>query len=219
MAEELSNYIEDDWNDNALNNRSNPEKGIYYSYSDGGTGNLLKGVYRPRWDVADANPLTVSNNINISNTYNDDGRRGIIQTPSVLTIGSWSFDLTVSGIPSNYGNSLYITLMEDVPYTYINNSDALMFWTTPASDYVIIAKMIGGSTTILIRYDKTWSDGTFSYETTRDSYGNFELFEDSASKGTATDTFVPDETNSMSISYRDEETTGPDFAIDNLLVR
>ena len=87
MAEELTNYIEDDWNDNSLTNRSAKEKGLYYSYSEGGTGDLLKGVYRPKWKVMRGSPTVTSGELVIQS-----GDYPYIQTQSKITTGSWSYD-------------------------------------------------------------------------------------------------------------------------------
>ena len=186
MAEEIANYIEDDWEDNSLTARSNPEKGLYYSYSDGGTGDLLKGVYRPKWTVTRGN----SSKINASNgelviESTGDDNNVCVATPSNISIGEWVFDYHHDD--ARYGGFAFISTGDvhgGVPQYRVITTDS-----TYSSDR--LQKDTGSSATNLIDYG---SSGAFTetWRITRNSYGNIEWLRDGQSVGTTTDSFSPE---------------------------
>lgn len=186
MAEEIANYLEDDWNDNALNNRSNASKGYYYNYHTGGTGDLLKGVYRPEWDYyKSAGRLTVTNG-EIQVDYDGSGSVDIIETPSQFYVGSWQFDWQLDPLGGDNNQ---------INHFSIHNGDRSSDFPPNSYEGHIaeggtykLQKVSGGTQSNLITPGWTNDTNVHTWKHTRDSYGNFELFFDGTSQGTATDT-------------------------------
>lgn len=175
MAEEIANYIEDDWNDNALNSRSNAERGYYYNYHTGGTGDLLKGVYRPRWIIANGSPSASGGTLNLPA---GDSTQQAVQTPSELSVGKWQYDFQFQERTQSANRGLRLVL--------INPSASAVYSVQIQTDGDFELHVDDGGQTILI--SGSWGADTSLYtiELTRDSYSNWELFRDSTSQGTAT---------------------------------
>jgi len=180
----LNNYIEDDWDDNALSGRTNPSKDVYYSITESGTGDLLKGVYRPRW--RNVVPIFTSNSGNISavNSELSLNTESAAATSSNVDVGSWKHDFRLS----SSGNTTNIGARQ------IHQDDNNHVYTIARADgtnYKLYKKVSGSNFKII---SATWPNDTswHTHELTRSSYGEYELFFEATSKGTATDTFLPD---------------------------
>lgn len=208
MPNELPNYIEDDWNDNNLSGRSSADKGVYYAYSDGGTGDLLKGVYRPVWEILAGAPYA-SGGVLVSN---DDSGSDAIATPSKWTTGSFRYDFTwVGTIDSAWNPSI---LAQDTTTNNGRCKNCYFDYYTDTSPSVRFYKNEGGSATQLISGDWQVDKNPHTSEITRDSYGNFEKLHDGSSIGTTTDTTY---TSSNYIHFGGGKKMG-EINIDNLQV-
>lgn len=179
MAEEITNYLEDDWDDNALSGRSNSEKGIYYQYGDGGAGDLLKAVYRPLWTVTGGNPSVQSGSVVFGGTDAD-----AIETPADMQTGEWEYDFTWTD--NQDWDTFSFKIFQDG-----SNHFRFELKSDNADPDFKLVKIESGSSSHII--DSSWEDDQGIQHTvryTRDSYGEFELFYDGASQGTGTDTFT-----------------------------
>ena len=175
----LTNYLEDDWDDNSLTGRTDPQKDVFYQYSTGGTGDLLKGVYRPRWETESGSPSASSGYVAATN--------GVVKTPSEVTVGEFTVEhrLTQS-IGDDFSDAFdFIAQNSGTYYRYYKADNTGS--PTPSARLDV---SVGGSSTTLISW--SWAhDTVFHTESvTRDSYGNFEAFEDGQSEGTVTDTQI-----------------------------
>lgn len=209
----IDNYIEDDWGDNSLTGRTNPEKDVYFSRTDSGTGDLLKGVYRPQWSSG-GNVATSENNM--ARVGRSGGNPGFIQSPSVASVGRFSYD--VQRISSSSSNGLSIQFLQDSKLTDgdfdVPNQYSLYAKNPTGSEYRL-RKRDSDSTTNLV--NATWTSDTslHTLEATRDSFGNLEFFEDGTSKGTTTDLFIFD-VNFTAIVCFDNDSG---YYVDNLLIK
>lgn len=175
----LSNYIEDDWDDNALSGRSQPIKDIFYQYGTSGAGDLLKGVYRPRWNVDSGSPSASNQQLELP-----DGSTTpqVVSTPSTFTTGSWKTDFQVASSTSSGVTEFWI--MSQEAQTTPNNA----YRTRATNDGTYdTRKRSGGTDTTLITGSWPNDTATHTSTTTRGSHGEFELFLDGTSQGTATD--------------------------------
>lgn len=204
----LNNYIEDDWDDNALTSRSNPEKGLFYQYGDGGTGDLLKGVYRPRWEVT-----TGTVNATNSELLLQGGTSAQCRTQSILTVGSWQVDIEYQ---SGASAGTYICfLFEENFGTGTRPNQGYYFKVSNSSQFDIRKNDNGTYSTVV----SDSSDFNFTNLATclveRDSYGNFEGFKDGSSIGTGNDTQFSRADGRLAM-YNG---TGSDITIDNFAVQ
>lgn len=191
VLEEIGTYIEDDWDDNALTNRTDNTEGYFLHPSDGllsgdfEAGDALKGVYRPEWKIQTGS-FTVADQYAESAGNLEDA----ISTPSSFSVGSWEADVQMV---SNTGDlELFSLAFMDQDST---DFDANV--STPDNGYTIEARDNGdlrlvvrsGGSNSSITVGSSWSVDTdfHTYRATRDSYGSFELFFDGTSKGTGTD--------------------------------
>lgn len=174
MVEEINNYIEDDWNDNAVTNRTNASKGYYYNYHTGGSGDLLKGVYRPRW-------IAETGSISASNGKLQLGTDALAVTPSDITVGTFqvNFTLSNSGTLGTHGcDWLRIDGNNRYSSTYDGNQG------------YALDKVVNGSGTELLTASYSQTETQREDRMTRNSYGNIETFTDGSSNGTTTDTDI-----------------------------
>ena len=181
----LNNYLEDDWDDNSLTGRTGAEKDVFYQYGTGGTGDLLKGVYRPRWD-------SISGSFTTSGGALQSTSNASVTTPSEATMGSFSMDYQISGSDGD---------AEEVDLGFMCPSPDVTSLLKPQNGYMIrlyrsslsnsdfnIAKMVGGTFSKIIDTSATATTDPLTLRADRDSYGNFELFEQGTSQGTGSDT-------------------------------
>lgn len=178
--EEKINYIEDDWNDGSLSGRTNASTGFFKEKNDSGsTGNLIKAINRPEWNVTDAT-VTANNRLqtdpnNDSSSTSDDQ----VNVNSEITVGTWSWE---SNLPDTTG-SLGLLLM-----IFIDSSNLYSVAWASSNDNYEFSKTVGGAFTELITGPVNTTTGTFfSHKVTRDDFANWEAFFDGSSYGTTSD--------------------------------
>lgn len=190
MASELTNYLEDDWDDNALTGRTNPSKGWFKQFGTGGTGDVLKGVYRPRWETESGSPSASGGVLQLPD--GSSTRQGV-SSPSKFNTGAWEFDFQFSSTPTSGENFRFAyfavslandsgSVIDEGYNTFYSEAGAITLERRdPSSNTTVIS---GGS----------WGNDSNSHtaKTTRDSYGGWELFNDASSQGTGTDTALTD---------------------------
>lgn len=177
----LTNYLEDDWDDNSLTSRTSASKDVFEQIGDGGAGDLLKGVYRPRWETESGSPSATNNELQLS-----DGSTTVqaVSTPSAFTVGRWEWDHDYNTNPTSGGTRLYFIAQN----SGADPNDAYAIEVLHDTNLDLI-KDSGGSESTLINGSRTDNTSTQNYDVTRDSYGGFELFNDGdVSQGTSTDT-------------------------------
>lgn len=213
MAEEINNYIEDDWGDNKLINRDSDKKGLYYSYNQTGTGDILKGVYRPRWTHSiDSGSLTIENGkIKFSAGSNTDR----LNTPSNLESGVFKYEQDWISVGNDYGA---------IPFYFITDgsnpegtpNNALRIKPNDNGEYKM-DKVNSGSFTRVV--DGSWaaSSGYYVFKVERNSYGNISIFENGASRGTNTDSYLPSEVNLSSLVFSGSNSNS-DIHLENLQI-
>lgn len=212
MAEEINNYIEDDWNDNSLTSRSASEKGYYYNYQDGGTGDLLKGVYRPRWESTGA-----GGSISSSNGYIQVARDGTssvtksASTPSAIIPTEISWELYLTGQSTNKMQSISI-ITDEEPRENMGNEVSCGF---DSADPRALSIAENGVTRNILSTPTVASDTWHTARVTRSTYGEYEVFSNGSSVGTVTDSFTP---NPGYIGVKTIHTNATTRA-DNLLVQ
>lgn len=220
----FNNYIEDDWDDNALTGRSASQKDVFYSFSDGGTGDLLKGVYRPYWNEIVTTDLNIQNGELEFTLNSNDGTESVnISTTTNLTVGEWSRDIKFASDSTDNSNNGNISDFLFIS-TDNNGRSSSNCLTMTVSNYSSnsnrwqLSKTDNGTTTELIGATPTPPTSYTTQRVTRDSYGNFELFRGGVSEGTTTDAFLP-EPNYAIIACYDHEGSGVHIFMDNLLIK
>ena len=186
---EIENYLEDDWNDNSLTNRSANEEGYFLHPSDNlvansdvEAGDVLKGVYRPDWTIEIGTPSASNNRLELPNASSTSQA---VKTPSEFTAGLCSFDRTLNSSTST-GAFRFNIIKEDSNNWWADNLDA-------GNPHEGLAKKESGTFSQVISTGSGGSVGTntHSIKITRDSYGRWEYSKNGTSQGTTTDTFLP----------------------------
>lgn len=185
MASELPNYIEDDWGDNALSGRSSASKGVYYNYHAGGTGDLLKGVYRPVWEVESGSPVAENGILNLKN---DSGATSTLAVPAALAVGSWSFDWKLTNTSITDSVDASISLLSQNTQRKNNEYRLTAYFADTGEDAHLQHWDSSGANTTLVTWSPARDTSWHTYRATRDSYSAWEAFADGTSQGTATDT-------------------------------
>lgn len=181
--QELTNYLKDDWGDDALTGRTNPETGQFLEQTSGGVGDLLKGMYRPEWKAESGSPSASSGKLQLSAGGTTSQT---VSTPSNLTTGSFELKFQFNSDPTNgafhhsficSNNSLSASVSTDAGYEMRPVHDGSYYLTLRDN----------GTATNLI--SSTWADdlNQHTITSTRDEDSNFELFLDGTSQGTTTD--------------------------------
>lgn len=179
----LNNYIEDDWDDNSLTGRTGAEKDVFYQYSTGGTGDLLKGVYRPRWEVESG--YVEANNSQLEVPPGDTTTQNVTTT-SEMSVGSWSLSWVFETVISSGGVRINFMPGELLGSNLVPNNSIFIDINNFESNYDLIKRISGTNTRVIT---STWPVDTnnHSSKVTRDSYGGAELFFDGTSQGTTTE--------------------------------
>lgn len=183
---EITNYLEDDWDDNNLTGRASTTEGYFLHPSDGlisdmEAGDALKGVYRPEWTTQSGSPSATNQELQLA-----DGSTTVqaVSIPSVFTVGRWQWDHDYNSNPSSGGTRLYFIAQN----SGADPNDAYAIEVLHDTNLDLI-KDSGGSESTLINGSRTDNTSSQNYDVARDSYGGFELFNDGdVSQGTATDT-------------------------------
>jgi len=186
-------YMGDDWNDNKLTSRDN-------AATVATALDKIFQTFRPEWTVI-SGTITTAN----SRVEGDASGSNKVQTSSSITEGTWEVDIIVLATGS-YQN-IYFIYQDSSNHWIAGNS-------TPGGTRAWhVRKVASDSETDIIQSNWTEATGTYALKVTRDSSGNFELFVDGTSKGTATDTWLPTQ-NYIVLELGDDNAS----AMDNLKV-
>lgn len=216
--EERNTYIEDDWNDDALEDRSGSEEGYFLHPSDNllsaddvEAGDVLKGVYRPDWET-----VTGSQNPGVTDSRleHDFDASTVYSTASNFTTGDWSMDFKFTTLGNDFDHLWLYFIYQDSDNHYrtdINDGGSA------DEDSLSFDKVKDGDQTREFRADWSTDEDEHTTNVTRDSFGNFEYLIDGSSKGTVTDGFLPNPTE-LRIEFSDSG--GGSYAwVDNLEVK
>lgn len=186
-------YLFDDWKDNLLTSRRWDDKMVFP------VSELDK--YRPDWTTESDSP-SASGGVLVLPDGSTTAQQ--VSTASGFTVGTWEKDFTIISATTAGACNLF--------FIWTDNSNTLRVSIESDDDYMLV-KIDGGTTTILV--SSTWDGDTTQHTTkvTRDANGNFELFYDGVSQGTATDTFLPSTRDLSFLNNADSEVD-----IDNLKV-
>ena len=164
--------ILDDWSDNKITSRDNA-----VTTATGFTDRFGK-TFRPEWTV-DATGWDATDTELLSSS---DG--ATISIPSTFNIGTWEYDAKIAA-PSSVQIEFVMLLMWVDSDNYIRHAIS----TNNSTHQVDLSKKVAGALSTLITHDNS-SDTMHTYKITRDGSGNFEIFDNGVSKGTATDTDI-----------------------------
>lgn len=208
---ELSNYIEDDWNDNSLTSRSNTVDGVFAHPDANEAGDVLIGRYRPEWNVTNGSPTASSGVLNLNNSSGTDT---VMVIPSNMSVGSWQYDWTLTNTDTSNAVTIQYHIMSQTTTALQDGYESTTYYSGTVESWHLDVRQGGGSTTTIINGSNTKDTNTHTREVTRDSYSNWEMFNDGVSAGTANDsTFTSGE---YEIIYGQAGTS--DFTADNLVV-
>lgn len=180
--QERSNYLEDDWNDNALTARTSPEEGYFLHPSDGLTGtgdyepgDALKGVYRPDWEIESGSPSASNGELVLPP---GDTTNQTIAQPAEFTSASMEDDVYHT---DHSGGRMDLT-------PRLRNGDSEYTFSVDAYDDVYVYSYDGsGGTRIIESTNNMTYSAWVKWRLTLDSYANWEAFKDGTSLGTTTD--------------------------------
>lgn len=178
---EITNYLEDDWDDNSLTNRTNADSDVFAHPSSNEAGDVLIGRYRPEWTTENGSPTATNSRLELS-----DG--DLLATKSEQDTGEFSFDFQTNG--DDTGGISFSFIKQTTQYRNGKSSYTGYYnYIQGDGGTFSIARTDSGSfgTNVV---ETSWSGDNSSFHrsrVTRDSYGDFELFLDGTSKGTGTD--------------------------------
>lgn len=167
-------YAMDDFGDNnATSTRSGVATTQYVNPTDG----ALTAEYRPQWTLEGGSASAANQEM----TVGSGG--GYVSIPTTHTTGSWEIHFRFDTAPSS-----------GELQTFLRRKDASNQWRVRTQDTgsLLLDSDEGGTNSTLV--SSSWpvdtNPHTIRAERTRD--GDWELFFDGVSEGTAADTFVPD---------------------------
>lgn len=215
---EITNFLEDDWGDNALTSRSSTSDGVFAHPGANEAGDVLIGRYRPEWTTAQGNVDVTGGVLEWSQSV--DGRSEI-RTSSKFTVGLWEVDFHYTTL-GNSGDQVILGLMDEVPDVNTSGEPVSEGYQTNIADngnYSLKELSSGTSTDVI---SASWGGGSgntnsHTCKITRDEYGSFELFEDGSSKGTATNTDHTEST--ILLLFYHSSAGGSVVETDNLVVK
>lgn len=215
--EEINNYIEDGWDDNSITGRSNPDEGYFLHPSDNllsndyEAGDALKGVYRPEWTTQSGSP-SASNGV-LSLSAGDTTQQSIL-TPSEFTAGTWETDYKFTNTPSSGGICMVI-MAQSTSLDGVGRPNNCYFgYNHFNGDYHLYLNNGGSATNIITTISLGVPESFATMKISRTTRGNFELFHNGTSQGTATDTT---HTGSRYNGYGSNTDVSSDY--DNLVVQ
>lgn len=212
---EITNYIEDDWDDNNLTGRTGSEEGYYLHPSDNlisdvEAGSTLKGVYRPDWTVGQGSLSASSGDIVLS-------PGDVLKTPSKLTVGSWSYDYTLLNVSSTlYHRFSFMGTGSVDSNQLIVNGYSIYIDNQSTGGFQLIRLDSTGDFNTIIDHSPSKDTNTHSAEVTRDSFGGFEFYRDGVSVGTASDTTYSE---ARIIAFGNDSNGSENYRADNLVVQ
>ncbi|WP_414838161.1 hypothetical protein ACK3SF_02055 [Candidatus Nanosalina sp. VS9-1] len=213
IVEELSYYLEDDWNDNRLSSRNGSTSGGSYTADDGEV--LDTARYRPEWTY-DGDGLSINaRNERLEITGGTgNNNHGYMYTSSELNCGTFEWDIQLGGYTSDdyHANNCSFQFMRQDA----NNKLQL---TVSIKSGVVLSKTESGTGTTLVSNSNAIK-GTTTNHTVRievEPNGDVELFIDDVSQGKASNSFLPD-SNEFRITLFDDanDTWHTQYYIDNL---
>jgi len=161
-----------------INSRAGTRRGDRTNRVDG----RYQGVYRPKWALTGTEPSFSGESMTLASQTID----GLQRSPAVnQTVGSWEYRFEPQTTPSN-GRLNFKTLTDNLDSSY----QVLVYAGTGDVD---LQKVDSGSASTLISGSWTPDANPHTVRLDRASGGEFELFFDGSSLGTATDTFLPPE--------------------------
>jgi len=143
--------------------------------------------------------------INAGNLRKTNTGYGKIQAESNSMVSIWEADIRVEDITNNPLEMIFI-------YVDDNNYMAYGYW----SDSIKLINKVGGSVTYPIDMTYTSDTAWHKIKVRRDGYGNYEIWLDDVSKGTATSTDI---TTSNYIQFYNWHFSGRQQRYDNISVR
>ena len=163
-------YVGDDWEDNKLTSRDK-------AATVATTFDRIFAHFRPEW--------TTGGTVSASNGYVAiTSSHGYLNTPSSFTEGTWELDYKLAT-----GARIGFFFMAQNNFDSINKAYNSYF--VFAHSKYELCYYDGSTLNSLISVDTDTRDGNWhTIKVTRDSNGNFELFLDGVSQGTATDTSI-----------------------------
>ena len=184
----------DDWDDSKLTSRDGA------GTTSTGFTNLFaqKDKFRPEWATGAGSPAASGGELVLALSAS-------VTTPSTFVTGTWEWLVRHSATGGNNAFKCYF-LGENgdtSSYAYVHeHSGTIVLWVTTDGN-IISGGIVTQPTT------------NKAYKVTRDSSGNFEIFFDGVSKGTATNTRY---TSSVEMRIRNAHTAGPTIYVDDLKV-
>jgi len=159
----------------------------YYLYD-----NFADGLYNNRVGVA-ANGFRYQDWTVTSGTWSivagelkqTFGGGAIITTPLTTVGTTYEFKHRIEGA-GDRGSNFHIMYVDATHYYYVKD----IVGNGGVTSHLELVKNIGAGEVIMIATDRAIDTNTHTIKVTRDAVGNFELFFDGASKGTATDNNV-----------------------------
>ena len=199
----------DDWDDNKLTSRDDRDT----------TASSLLGAnefaqkFRPDWTVDDSpSGLTIivdTGRVKFSCTSGNSGA-GYIQIPSVIIEGTWEWKYQYSQIFS--GN----TGVDNLYFMHVDDNNAYYIQFAAYGGYGDFYKVVGGADTKILECSLVVDTDEHIVKVTRNSSGNFEVFQDDVSKGTAIDNDITS-SNHFRQSFEDYKQTF-DYYLDDLKI-
>lgn len=199
-------YIDDDWDDNALTGRSNPETGAFlHPAGDTEAGDCLVGMYRPEWTTVSGMPSATSGYLSLPS---DGTTEQIVETQTRFEIGEWKYDARFVSNPSGtFGFYRHEPLLLDASNDWFIDKVG-----DSASVNFKLGKNESGTTTKVISGSWTNDSNWHTDRLTRSPYADWELFHDGTSQGTATDSYMP---NYETARFRAGNNTSIEKRVDN----
>ncbi|MDI6903815.1 MAG: hypothetical protein QMC77_08800 [Methanocellales archaeon] len=166
----------------------------------------IKGKDRPEWTVTGGSWDASAGYLYNAGSSTADQQ---IQTPSTFVVGTWEYDLLVE---KDTSDPLQAHFMWVDANNYMGHDHR-----GATTDVVRLWKIVAGTATVLISTAMGLVAGVYeTHKITRDSSGNYEIFIDGVSKGTATDVAI---TSSNKFQFSNPKTSTPSACrIDNVKV-
>jgi len=206
---EIANYIEDDWGDNSLTNRSSTSDGVYAHPDANEAGDVLIGRYRPEWKV-EGDPSVQVGSFTLD--YNDE-----IRITSNLTVGEWKFDGKLSSTVNSTSED-----KREINFIFQDyNNRYFIGWETDTrtAEESFLRKTVSDSRSQLLDLADSLTDtNQHTVNVTRDSYNGLEVVVDGSSKGTITDSFLPTQ-NYFVFGNNSTDSNTPAITYSNLVIQ
>ena len=190
--------IVDDWTDNKITSRDS-ESTTPISVCSPYIQDI--NTFRPGWTIGSGTWVAETGVMKKTNS----GSAGAVYTSSTYNTGTWSVKLQHESTSN---------VISDFCFMWVDASN-MNFYKMATANVLQIVKKVSDTDTALI--DPGWTSDTawHTCKATRDASGNFEMFFDGVSKGTATDTSI---TTANQIRQYQEHTLDENVWVDDLKV-